>query len=437
MKEKSLFSLYFLFFLIAALQTEKQTFGQTAAVYIDFAKPARVKSMSGFLHSMDAVKPPDSLVLPLKPKQWRTSETDPAVYDRIKKSGARTQIVLSDLWGYPGLNSDREWAYQSYAGFEEFVRQIARRHKSNEIIWDIWNEPDDPRLPFWKGTFEQFCETYRRAYKILRQELGPDVMIGGPSFSRYDKNLLTKFLDFCRVNNCEVNFLSWHELDERAITSIPERLDEAHKLFLENPKYSRLKIKEIQINEIIGGDAQYNPGVILGYFYYLEKGKADGASKACWENLLQQSNCYNNSLDGLISKDFRPRAAWWTYKIYADGAESRVESAATNPKVAALGSARSDKPDKAQVLIAFFKESGREPPTINVSIKLNNLNNLPFIAGAEKVRVKIEKIPDTGEKALESPVFVSEKDFIMSNNSLQIVLDKISVNEVFLVTVGK
>lgn len=425
--------------LTLVLQTGTNVSGQSveAIVSVDFAQTARVKSVSGFLHGIEAAKPPDNLILPLKPQQWRVSETEPFIQNRVQKSGARIQLVLSDLWGYPGLNTNRSWAYENYAEFEDFVRQIARANKSPEIMWDVWNEPNDPRLPFWKGSFEQFCETYMRAYKILRRELGADAMIGGPSFSHYDKVLLTKFLNFCAANGCEVNFLSWHELDQSVITSIPERINEARRLFLDNPAYSGLKIKEIQINEIVGETAQYSPGSILGYFYYLEKGKTDGACKACWENYAKQSNCYNNSLDGLLTADFRPRASWWAYKIYADGAASRVFGTATNSKVAVLGSAESDTADKAQVLIGYFKRFADEPETANVTINLKNLNDLPFISGSRKARVKIEKIPNSGERAIQNLEVIGEKTYLLSGNSLQIALGKIYANEAYLVTVMK
>lgn len=411
-----------------------------ALISVDFAKSETgVKSMSGFLHGLYRTSPPDDLILPLKPKQWRFSETEPFYYQRIKKTGARAQIVLSDFWGYTGLSTDRPWAYEDYPQFEKFVRELARANKSKQLIWDVWNEPEDSKLPYWKGTFEQFCETYRRAYRVLREELGPDVMIGGPSFSRYDRTLMTKFLDYCKANHCEVNFLSWHELDESIVTSIPERLGEARRLFVNNREYADLKIKEIQINEIIGGgDVQYSPGAILGYFYYLEKGKADGASKACWEDSRGKSNCDGGALDGLISTDnFEPRAAWWVYKTYADGADSRVESTTTNPKVVALASSQSNSANKAQVLIGFFRESTMDSSKINVSVNLQNLNKLPFFKNNQSVRLKVEKIPDAGERAVTNLDFHSQKNFLLDGNTMKIELKNVAVNEVYLITVAK
>ena len=71
----------------------------------------------------------------------------------------------------------------------------------------MWNEPDNSF--FWTGTQAQLFELYRRTYRILRQDLGRDALIGGPSLAAlYDKPYLMAFADYCLANACEVNFLS-------------------------------------------------------------------------------------------------------------------------------------------------------------------------------------------------------------------------------------
>lgn len=426
---------------VALLQTGSSRFEQIdrAEIEVDFSLPViKVKSMSGFLHSAGGENPAENMIAPLKPKQWRIGEFDPAVYKRIVKIGARPQIVLSDLWGYPALNPKIRPPYQNFTEYENFVRKIARENKSKDVIWDIWNEPEDPKLPFWRGTFDEFCETYRRSYKVLREELGADAVIGGPSFSRYDKVLLKRFLDYCVVNDCEVNFLTWHELDDRKITGISDRLKEARELFVENPAYAKLKIKEIQINEIVGSGAQNNPGAILGYFYYLEKGGADGASKACWENTGGDYNCYNNTLDGLLTpKTFQPTAAWRLYKTYADGVESRISAATSNPRVVVLASVNSDTEDTAQMLIGYFRQSASDSLAANVSINLKNTGSLPFVSGESNINLNIRKIPNTGERPLAELKPVSENSYRPENNSLHIKLENISDGEAYLITVTK
>ena len=77
------------------------------------------------------------------------------------------------------------------------------------VAWDIWNEPNDPG--FWSGGRRRFFDVYARANRVLREELGPGVEIGGPSISRYAPDWLADFLDRCLIERCRLDFLSWHE----------------------------------------------------------------------------------------------------------------------------------------------------------------------------------------------------------------------------------
>jgi xylan 1,4-beta-xylosidase len=199
--------------LIAYLGQPRAIAQLRSNVTVDFGQPATgTISMSGILHGIDTAKPPDSSIKPLQPKLWRAGRLD--IYDRVIASGAEFQLVVSDLWGY-GSNPNG-WPYQNYPAWEAFIRQLAQQNKGKKIIWDVWNEPDW-KDPFWNGSREQFFETYKRAYKILREELGPSAMIGGPSLGRYSKEYLAAFLDYCKANKLEVNFLSWHELNDTMI----------------------------------------------------------------------------------------------------------------------------------------------------------------------------------------------------------------------------
>src|SRR5262249_48876558 len=216
------------------------------------------------------------------------------------------------------------WPYDDFARWEDYVRQMTQAAQGLDVIWDVWNEPDTSF--FWQGTRAQFFETYQRAYNLLRDNLGPDAWISGPSITQYNHGFLAAFLDFCVANGCEVNALSWHELASTGprIYPIADHLADAYSSFLEDPAYADLNFQEIHINEVIGNQDQYRPGEILGSFYYLEAGGADGACKACWRASDGTSNCGNHTLDGLIFPiTSQLRAGWWAYKLYADGVPTR------------------------------------------------------------------------------------------------------------------
>ena len=401
-------------------------------VTVDFGQSATgITSMSGFLHGIDPTKPPDSSVKPLQPKLWRVGRLD--VYDRVIASGAEFQLLVSDLWGY-GSNP-KGWPYQNYPAWEAFIRQLAQQNKGKKIIWDIWNEPD-LKNPFWKGSREQFFETYKRAYKILRQELGPSAMIGGPSISTYNKEYLTAFLDYCKANKLEVNFLAWHELNDTIILFVDDHVFDAKRNYQQSPFYKELKLQKIYVNEIVGELAQYQPGEILGYLYNLEYAKADGACRACWDTTGSKkvSNCFNNTLTGTVTPNtFEPRAAWWTYKAYADGVNSRVLSRSDNDRLVALAS-KSNPQGKAQVLLGYFDRNYSSATTVTLNLK--NLQALGIQSG-QKVSLKLEKIPNNLEGAVQKLVTVKEEQISAGSGSLTYTIPNFNVHEGYLLTVGK
>src|SRR5512135_3440797 len=76
-------------------------FGQNPApaeVTVEFAQRTMgVKSVSGFLHSLSGGKPPDSMIVPLRPVLWRDGPSLEGLA-RVKRLGARPIVVVSDVW---------------------------------------------------------------------------------------------------------------------------------------------------------------------------------------------------------------------------------------------------------------------------------------------------------------------------------------------------
>jgi len=77
------------------------------------------------------------------------------------------------------------WAYppKSYEKWEELVFQFARhlqdRYGTGEVgnwLWEVWNEPD---IPYWKGTQEEFFKLYDYAAQGILRAI-PGAKIGGP-----------------------------------------------------------------------------------------------------------------------------------------------------------------------------------------------------------------------------------------------------------------
>ena len=371
-------------------------------VRADFSKSTPVGGLVGFTHGMNAQTPPDDRIVPLAPTLWRSRFID-VPYKRAMRLGGRYTFVLSNRYGYPGDGARAP--YEDWKRWRRLVRNAARNNRNRQIVWDVWNEPDLEH--FWRGTREQYYETYRIAYEELRAVLGPDVTVSGPSTTSYRPDWIEGLLSWCQTRGCQVNALSWHELSRGSIPAVGDRVSATREQFLENPRWRGLGLRELHVSEAVGEHDQYLPGENVGYLGYLEKGGADAAARACWPSLDGQSNCYNDTLAGLlVPGTSQPRSVWWATRAYAEGAASRVLTRFGDSHVVGLASSGSAKPDSAQLLIANLKRrtgSRRSRSSVNVRVTLRKVSRLSFLRRAKRVKVAIEKFPATGEAPLTAP----------------------------------
>ena len=153
---------------------------------------------------------------------------------------------------------------------------MAERAAGRTYTWDVINEPD---LSPSKAMPEEYSELSAHSSGVLHRLPSPQTLVSGPSISHYDLKYLTNFLNYCRAYDARVDVLSWHALNsDSAVHTVTDHLLDARR-FQDDPAYKVLGIKKIEINEIVGPSAQYEPGEILGYFDALEQGGADSACK--------------------------------------------------------------------------------------------------------------------------------------------------------------
>jgi xylan 1,4-beta-xylosidase len=358
-------------------------------------EPRRGPSMSGFLHSLERATPPNAAIRPLQPRFWR-SVPHRAPYERVRSLGADYQVVLSDLWGYP---SDR-WhgrgpPWENLDAWARTVRRAARSLRGRPAEYDVWNEPDAET--FWNGTREQFFRVYAVAARTLVDELGAGALVGGPSTRAPIPEWVGGLLRYCRAHHCRVSFLSYHAnlLPTEPIPGISVRLRELRKLV---DSYRDLGLRRIVVNETVGPVDQYSPGSIVGYLAQLETGGADAAARSCWPGLHGEDNCTNGTLEGLLTPSGQPRSAWWAYRAYGEGAESRVPSVSDSWTVASLASVR---PGTAEVVLGRIDRAAPGTPAIDVEVQLNGLRRA--LPGARSALLTVERLPNSGDQPLVEP----------------------------------
>lgn len=398
--------------------------GTPVAVTVHADRPlATAGSMNGFLHSLSEDDPADELVRPLAPRLWRSDLTR-APIDRARSFGARYQLVLSDLWGYPANDwNGRGPPWADLASWEAFVRRAARDHTDDRLSWDIWNEPDGPT--FWSGGRERFFETYAVANRVLREELGKEVEIVGPSVSRWSPKFIDAFLGHCLAESCQISALSWHEnpRPQDRISDTSEHLIEARERVLANPRYAPLGIEEIHVNEYTGRADRYLPGEAVAYLAELQEGGADLAAISCWS----EADCSPAGLSGLLSPaSGSPRAVWWVHRWYAQDAGARVRSTSSDPHVAVLASAGG----AGRVAVLLGHEGQRptsgsgEPATIKVEFE--------GLGGAERYQVTIDRLSASGARAAR-PQRLEERAVDATHGTVELELPALGVHEAALV----
>jgi len=82
----------------------------------------------------------------------------------------------------------------------QWVKHSIERYGKQEVItwlWEVWNEPD---IPYWSGSFEEYCKLYDYAADGLKRAC-PECTIGGPHTTspRNEKayKYLTGFIEHC------------------------------------------------------------------------------------------------------------------------------------------------------------------------------------------------------------------------------------------------
>ena len=405
-------------------------FSQTLSV--DFSSTDTVANMSGSsFGGMNATDPPDSLIVPLNLAYWR-GWPDWTLYNRATSStiGAKYIILVSDFYGYPRdfYGSQQTWTppYNDTTAYKANIDSLCTLSMGSPMIYDIWNEPD--LADYWAGTQAQFFSVFKLAHDRIRQKLGYNVKISGPSLSNYDTTYVRAFCNYCLGNNIQLDVLSFHWDWNYKPDTLSQFLIWCRTNFINNPTYTSLQIKKIIVNEVTGDWTQYRPGLNLANYYNLEKGKADGACRSCWlaQDGSGTDNCVNNTLLGLLTPgSFEKRANWWAMKSYAELDSIRYTVNSSNPYVYSMTGKLRSSPNTIRAVIGYYQGViNLQPVTpflpVNLTITLNNLNLLANFSSTDSILVTLYEIPNTEFSPLSQPNYLGQ--YTLANNTSSITL---------------
>jgi xylan 1,4-beta-xylosidase len=80
---------------------------------------------------------------------------------------------------------------------------------ASSFQWELWNEPD---LPYWQGTFEEFARLYDHTEAALHAVF-PDASLGGPAVAGPSGLFLRQFLEHCAAGTNAVTGSTGTRLD--------------------------------------------------------------------------------------------------------------------------------------------------------------------------------------------------------------------------------
>lgn len=388
-----------------------QKIKDSVKVEIDFAKKVKnVKSMSGFLHYSD-VQALEKHLTELQPKYWRIGWSYKSAGDiaYLRSFGVTPILVISDMYGYPGKKNNKEWPHPLHTDRLKTVITTEYKKFRNTVIYDIWNEPFHQNA---SGDFdtEEYYQIFKKAHDIIRsQPGGKDALITGPSFDHYDEREMENFLNFCSKNNIRVDILCWHEWrDGGSAKDFSKDVKKLRTSIL--PKYPKVGVKKIVLNEIINQYLQFSPSEVLHVLKMLENNNIDGACKGCWAESDGVVNC-NNSINGLLDKNGKSRSIWWAYKIYNQSTKNRVQDMTDYGQLSVFASYDS----KGEYVII---NNNSESKIVNAKIQLKNLFTVH--KQAKNVNLNIYEIPNTLEAPLESMKFTEKVKISKSSQTINI-----------------
>ncbi len=103
-------------------------------------------------------------------------------------------------------SSYEKWAELVYKTLEHLIDRYGREEV---VTWpvEVWNEPN---IPFWAGTMEEYFMLYDYSAKAVKKA-DPRIQVGGPSICGVEvEKWLTSFFEYCINNNSPLDFITRH-----------------------------------------------------------------------------------------------------------------------------------------------------------------------------------------------------------------------------------
>lgn len=179
----------------------------------------------------------------------------PEPYRHHWQPGGKESIFTG--WAYPPKDY-KKWGELVY----QWVKHCVERYGETEVAswyWEVWNEPD---IPYWKGTLQEYCKLYDYSADAVKRAL-PVARIGGPEVTGGGAKYLDTFLSHCLYDTNYVtgkigsplDFVSFHAkglpklMGDTVVMGISNQLKNIVENFTVLSSYPQLKNIPVIIGE--------------------------------------------------------------------------------------------------------------------------------------------------------------------------------------------
>ncbi len=255
----------------------------------------------------------------------------------------------------PGSVSDphlEKWA----AAISQTVDEVEKLGLTDQVVYDIWNEPNFVGGPggggggwafpsaFWSPgpadrqglSYTDFWAVWNVAVRTIRQKR-PSATIVGPSSApgpgapegsvvgwQPQQQWLQQFLLQAHANNTMPDILSWH--DYTGQPSMVGSMQQQLRAFMSSHGILNAQTIPMGYNEIIDSRHSQSAGYHVAVSAALEQTTppTDHAALGCWgepdPSIAGSSTCWDQSLDGLLDPGakFSKRPAWHGLRWHAE-----------------------------------------------------------------------------------------------------------------------
>ncbi|HEX5150212.1 MAG TPA: beta-xylosidase [Parafilimonas sp.] len=116
--------------------------------------------------------------------------TNPQPYKHNWEPGNKYSNIFTG-WAYPPKDH-KKWAALVYAWVDHCINRYGKKEVES-WYWELWNEPD---IPYWKGTLQEYCKLYDYTTDAVKRAL-PTAKIGGADVTGGGNKFLDTFLHHC------------------------------------------------------------------------------------------------------------------------------------------------------------------------------------------------------------------------------------------------